>query len=448
MSSKPSDFRSKSGSRQSRPIRHSGGKTGRSEASPQPRSKAPAPGHFAIVVTCPEETKGVLVAELEEYGAKDIVEGYKAVEANVDTETFYRLHLKLRTASRILRVLREFAAADRNMLFDQVRRIPWPEIFDVSRTFMIEGVPADRGEGIPSANQISKAVREALQHTFELKTGVMPVVDLREPKVVLVAWLRKGRCVLSIDTTGKTLHKRGYRLEGHPAPIKETLASAVLRLAGYDGSQVLVEPMCGSGTIAIEAAYVALGKSPQIHRKKGEFGFEWLEDFDRDIWRKVQDDVRGERIAAPPHPIYASDMSPQYVEMSRKNALRARVEKDITFGIGRFQDLPVPELRPTEPGKSQAGLIVANLPYGERLAKDDPKLKNLYVEIGDTLKQKYKGWRAALLAADDSPWKFIGLKPTRKIPLRNGSIPAKLLIFDMYAGSKRMKSDEAARPAE
>jgi putative N6-adenine-specific DNA methylase len=407
------------------------------DTRPREESVRPSPSfdspEIDVVVTCPDETKGALAGELRDLGAQNIVEGYKAVHCTVDRELFYKLHLKLRTASRILRVIKEFAAQDKKMLFDQARRIPWTKIFDSSRTFLIEGVPADRGPGVLGSNEISKAVREALQHAWEIKAGVMPVVDLKDPKVVLVAWIRKGRCVLSIDTAGKTLHKRGYRMEGHPAPIKETLASAMLRLAGYDGTQTLFDPMCGSGTIAIEGAYVALRKSPQIHRKKGEFGFEWLLDFDKDLWRKVQDEVRAERLNEPQAPVYASDISPTYVEMARKNALRARVEKDIHFAVGRFQDAVAP---------APSGLLVANLPYGERLNRDEVGLKELYVTIGDTLKKRFKGWRAALLVAEDSPWKFIGLRPTRKIPLLNGSISAKLLIFDIYEGSKRKKSSE------
>src|SRR5207244_2057543 len=128
------------------------------------------------------------------------------------------------------------------------------------------------------------------------QVGKIPKVDLKEPKVVIVAFVQGGRCILSFDTCGKALHKRGYRTDGHPAPIKETLAASILMLAGYDGSQTLVDPMCGSGTIAIEAAMIALRKAPQIHRKKGQFAFEWLKDFDRELWRETQDRVRLERL--------------------------------------------------------------------------------------------------------------------------------------------------------
>lgn len=382
------------------------------------------------IVTCPDETKEILASELRALGARDIDLRYRAVACSVpDLETFYELHLKLRTASRIFRIVKEFAAHDETMLGDQARRIRWSEWFTSERTFIVEGVPADRGPGVMGANAISKKIRENLQASFEQHTGKIPKVDLKEPKVVVVAFIQKGRCTLSFDTTGKTLHKRGYRTEGHPAPIKETLACSILDLAGYDGSQPLLDPMCGSGTIAIEAAYKGLRKAAHIHRKKGEFGFEWLKDFDNNIWRKVQDRVRSERLDALTAPIVASDISPKFVEMARQNALRARVEKDIEFKTGKIEDA-----RPHAP----TGILIANLPYGTRLAKGETEaLTNLYAAIGDNLKQNFQGWRAALLAADESPWKFIGLKPTRKFTLMNGSIKAKLLLFDIYAGSKK-----------
>lgn len=399
------------------------------------------PGSIQAIVTCPDETKEVLAAELRALGVSDIDVRYRAVACTVpDLETFYELHLKLRTASRIFRVVKEFAAHTEQMLGDQAKRIRWADWFLPERTFLVEGVPADRGPGVMGSNAISKTIRESLQAAFAQHTGKVPKVDLKDPKVIVVAFIQKGRCTLSLDTTGKTLHKRGYRTEGHPAPIKETLACAILDLAGYDGTQPLLDPMCGSGTIAIEAAYRGLHKAAHIHRKKGEFGFEWLKDFNNDIWRKVSDRVRGERLESLPAPIVASDISEKYVEMARENALRARVERDIQFKAGRIEDA-----RP----HAETGILIANLPYGARLAKgDDEGLGQLYAEIGDNLKKNFKGWRAALLVAEESPWKFIGLKPTRRIPLMNGSIKAKLLIYDMYAGTKRRPKDEETQNDE
>jgi putative N6-adenine-specific DNA methylase len=386
------------------------------------------------IATCPEETKDVLIAELKALGAQDVTPIYRAVTFEAEPDVFYACHLKLRTASRLMRVIKEFPAKSPEMLYSQARRIPWPDLFDIDYGYLVEGVPGDRGREFMGSNDISKKVREGIQDAFGRRYGRIPKVDLKDPKVVVVAFIAGGKCTLSIDTSGKALHKRGYRTEGHhPAPLKETLAASILLLAGYDGTKPLMDPMCGSGTLAIEAAMIALNKSPLIHRKKGQFLLEWTKDFDKDLWRSTQDSARGERMVTLPAPIFASDVQSKYVAMARGNALRARVEKHLEFKTSRFQDL-----KPIE----GPGLLVANLPYGERLRKggDDQELRLLFQEIGDTLKQKFSGWRAALLAAENSPYKFIGLKPTRKIPLLNGTIPCKLLIFDLYSGSKRPKT--------
>ena len=386
---------------------------------------------FQLIATCPEEVKGVVAAELAQLGATGIEPGFRAVHFEADERTFYEASLRLRTASRILKVIKDVPAKTPEMLRSQAARIHWGELFDAGHGYLIEGVPTERGPEHMRANDVSKAVREGLQDSFQKHGGKVPRVDLEEPKVVIVAFVRRGRCYLSFDTTGKALHKRGYRLDGHPAPVKETLAAAMLLLAGYDGSQTLLDPMCGSGTIAIEAAMLALNKAPQIHRKKGQFLFEWLKDFDKDVWRDVQDSVRQERVAAPPAPIFASDISEKFVTMARANALRARVEKDMSFSVSRIQDVEPP---------TPTGILIANLPYGERLEKGSPDLLSLYKDIGDLLKKRFKGWTAALLAAEDAPYKFIGLKPSRKIPLLNGSISCRLLIFEMYEGTRRNQS--------
>ncbi len=381
-----------------------------------------------LIATCPEETKPALVLELEALGARDIVPGYRAVAFEATDTLFYELHLKLRTASRILRVIKEVPAKSPEMLRSQVRRIRWHELFEARHGFMVESQGDDADKGGMAPKQIITQVRESIREVFERAQGVAPVVDRSEPKVVVVAHLRHGRCMLSLDTSGKSLHKRGYREQGHPAPLKETLSAALLILAGYDGSQAFMDPMCGSGTIAIEAAMMAVHKAPQIHRKKGEFHFEWLKDFDRELWRVTQDRVRAEKLEAPLAPVVASDINATYVAMAKKSALDARVEKYMTFNTGRFQDAEPP---------AETGILVTNLPYGERIGSSEGDIVQLYEEVGDTLKQKFSGWQAAILAAAASPYKSIGLKPKRTISLMNGSIPCKLLLFELYAGTRR-----------
>jgi len=381
-----------------------------------------------LIATCPEETKPALVAELGALGAKELVPGFRAVSFEADDTLFYELHLKLRTASRILRVIKEVPAQTPAMLHSQARRIRWHELFDARHGFMVESLGADADSGGMPPKQVMTQVREAIRDVFTRSGQRVPPVDVDEPKVVVVAHLSRGRCMLSLDTSGKSLHKRGYREQGHPAPLKETLAAAILTLAGYDGTRAFLDPMCGSGTLAIEAAMIAVRKAPQIHRKKGEFHFEWLHGFDRELWRATQDRVRAEKLEAPPAPVVASDIDAAYVALARKSALKARVEKYIRFDTARFQDLEPP---------AERGLLVTNLPYGDRIGSSEGGIRQLYGEVGDTLKRKFSGWQAVILAAAASPYKAIGLKPSRTIALMNGSIPCKLLFFELYTGSRR-----------
>ncbi|MDY6948871.1 MAG: THUMP domain-containing protein, partial [Pseudomonadota bacterium] len=315
-----------------------------------------------LIATCPEETKPALALELETLGASSIVPGYRAVTFEAGDALYYELHLKLRTASRILKVIKDVPAKSPQMLRSQVRRIHWDELFDARHGFMVESQGDDADQGGMAPRQIITQVRESIRDVFERSHGAAPVVDRSEPKVVVVAHLRHGRCMLSFDTSGKSLHKRGYREQGHPAPLKETLAAAILLMAGYDGSQAFMDPMCGSGTIAIEAAMLAVRKAPQIHRKKGEFHFEWLEQFDRNLWRVTQDRVRAEKLEAPAAPVVASDINAAYVAMAQKSALDARVEKYMTFKTGRFQDAEPP---------AATGILVTNLPYGDRIGSSE-----------------------------------------------------------------------------
>jgi putative N6-adenine-specific DNA methylase len=381
-----------------------------------------------LIATCPEETKPALQHELEALGATDLVPAFRAVSFEAGDALFYELHLQLRTASRILKVVKEVPAKSPAMLYSQVRRIRWPELFDAQHGFMVESLGTEAtGDGL-SSKQVITQVREGIREVFGRESGRVPVVDLVEPRVVVVAHLAHGRCMLSLDTSGKSLHKRGYREPGHPAPLKETLAAAILIMAGYDGTQAFMDPMCGSGTLAIEAAMMAVHKAPRIHRKKGEFYFEWLKGFDRALWRATQDRVRDGKLEAAPAPVVASDIDAGYVAMAQKSALKARVEKYMSFATQRFQDAEPP---------AERGLLVTNLPYGDRIGSRDGDLRLLYEEVGDTLKQKFSGWQAAILAAAASPYKSIGLKPSRSIALMNGSIPCKLLLFDLYASSRR-----------
>lgn len=383
---------------------------------------------FELLATCPDEIKEVVVNEVTALGAKDIKPLYKAVRFWVDEEGFYKAHLWLATVSNLYLIVKEAKAFHIPMIFSQAKRVDWTHYFRSNKSFRVDASIADRGTHEITANLLSKTVKEAILHVFSVKEDKLPTINVAAPDVIVMVHLHNGILTLGLHTSGKAMHKRGYRsVEGHPAPLKETMAAALLRMVGYDGSQVLFDPMCGSGTIAIEAAYLALHKAPLIHRRKGEFSFEYLGVFKRSVWEEIQDNARQSKLEELPAAIYASDLNAGYIEFAKATALRARVERYIDFSCQDF-------LHALPPAPN--GIMICNLPYGERLKKGEREdLTNFYQKIGDHLKKNYHGWTVALLVAESSPYQSLGLRPKKKIPILNGSLKAKLLIFQIFAGT-------------
>jgi len=381
------------------------------------------------IATCADEIKGVLAAELAQLGVQDPRPIYRGVAFEASLEIGYRAHLWLRTASRIQRIVADLPARSAEELESAAAAISWPAWLLDRYPFTVSPILTDadaKGVGEPA---VQASVASAVARGFAAAGASAPRFDPKaKTPATLMAHLRGGVCTLGLDTAGRALHKRGWRLPGHPAVLKETLAASVLLLAGYDGSETLLDPMCGSGTLAIEGAYIALNKAPLVHRGKDDFGFEHQAGFDRALWRRVSDQARAAKRPAPPAPIFASDIRQAYVELAQKTALRARVEKHMAFSTACFQDL-----KPPAPN----GLVVANLPYGERIGA----LPALYQEVGRTLRERFSGWRAALLIPAEAPVEALGLRLEREVApsafssvaLKNGALDVRLLLF----GSKR-----------
>jgi putative N6-adenine-specific DNA methylase len=366
------------------------------------------------IATCPHETVDVLASELTSLGITDQHVLHRGIAFHADLETAYRAHLLLRTASRIQRVVAEFNAFDIAQFKMELRNIVWPEWLRPHRPFTVAPALTDQSaQALGAQEVITTVVQSVLNGGFEKQA---PKYDPdNDNPITLVVFIRNGSCVIGIDTAGRALHKRGWRTNGHPAVLKETLAASILLLAGYDGNEPLLDPMCGSGTIVIEAAYIALNKAPLIHRGKDDFSLEHLNGFDRPLWRKVSDQLRAAKKSALTAPIYASDIKEKYVELARATALRARVEKYIDFSVKPFQ-----EWEPPAPN----GLLAANLPYGERIGI----LDSLYRDVGKVIKERFGGWRIALLVTADAPIQLLGLNIKKEIPLLNGALPVKLIL--------------------
>ncbi len=368
------------------------------------------------IATCPHETVVVLAAELSALGIHDQQVLHRGIAFDADLETAYRAHLVLRTASRIQRVVAEFSVEDMNALRAGLQKIAWPSFLRSHRPFTVTPALTDphaQGLGEPA---VIEAVVQSIQNAAFEKSAPRFDPEVDNP-ITIVLFIRNGTCVLGIDTAGRALHKRGWRLTGHPAVLKETLAAAILLLAGYTGQEPLLDPMCGSGTIAIEAAYIALHKAPLIHRGKDDFALEHLAGFDRPLWRRVSDQLRATKMNALPAPIYASDIRAEYVEVARASALRARVEKYLEFSAKPLQEWVPP---------APTGLLVANLPYGERIGVG--AINALYRDVGSVIKERFSNWRIALLVPNDAPIHLLTLKTRQEVTLMNGALAVKLLL--------------------
>jgi 23S rRNA G2445 N2-methylase RlmL len=371
------------------------------------------------IATCPHETVDVLAAELQSLGIVEHNTLYRGIMFDCDLETAYRAHLLLRTASRIQRVVATFEIAE---LESTLNKIKWSEWLRSHRPINVVTTLADFDAQKMDEKPIVSAVVNAIQQSA-FEKGPPKYDPEADNPITIVLFIRAGKCVLGIDTAGRALHKRGWRTNGHPAVLKETLAASILMLAGYNGNEVLLEPMCGSGTIAIEAAYIALNKAPLIHRGKDDFALEHLAGFDRALWRRLSDQLRAQKKAQLPAAIYASDINPKYVEVARASALRARVEKYINFSVTPFQELIPPATH---------GLLLMNLPYGERIGGG--MIEQLYREVGVAIKQKFSKWRVALLVPTQAPIHLLGIKGAKEFDLLNGALPVKLLVLEASSG--------------
>ncbi|MFA6033979.1 MAG: THUMP domain-containing protein [Myxococcota bacterium] len=362
--------------------------------------------------------------ELEAIGAKNVIEGHGGVHFEGDMPLLYRANLCLRTATRVELFLREFAAADKVMLYDQVHRMKWEKYIPAGGTMAVYCDIGARiqGKGIDHTGYAALKIKDAVVDRIRDETGSRPDVDKKEPDVLVHGFFNGTRCTLGLDSSDPGLHERGYRKADTGAPLKETLAAALVDLSGWDGVVPLIDPMCGSGTLVIEAAMKALGIAPGLKRKR--FGFMHWPEFDRNAWAEELSQARS-LVKKPVKPfIFAYDIDPNAVEIARANAKSAGVADAITFNCQPFDALlPVEGLPP--------GVILTNPPYGKRVAVD-AGLSALYKMMGDTFKHKMKGWTAFLFTGNLEMAKHVGLRTSKRIELMNGPIECRLLRYEMF----------------
>jgi putative N6-adenine-specific DNA methylase len=360
----------------------------------------------------------VLAGELVRLGVAEVAIESGGVRFAGGMEAAYRANLWLRTASRVLMPLAEFACESPEELYQGVRTIPWTQYVTPSMTLAVDCNLRD--SALTHSGFVALKTKDAIVDEVRDRCGTRPNIDTKDPDLRVNVRLFRNRCTLSLDCSGTPLDRRGYRLDRHEAPLKENLAAALVELSGWDGSVPFLDPMCGTGTIAIEAALKALRIPPGLLR--AGFGFQRWPGFDRGLWERLIEEAREGMLAQLPAPVLGSDISHSAVAMANENARRAGVNELISLGRCEISELNPP------PGP---GILIFNPPYGKRLGEEE-ELKPLYKEIGDVMKKRCKGYTAYLFTGNLELAKSVGLKASRRIVLYNGPIECRLLKYEMY----------------
>ena len=335
-----------------------------------------------------------------------------------DTAAWYRANLWLRTAQRILMPIAEFSCTTPQQLYDGVRSVNWPAYITPDMTFAVDGKLRD--SALTHSGFVALKTKDAIADAMRDSCGRRPNVDTRDPDLRVNVHLFRNHCTVSLDTSGTGLDRRGYRMDTGEAPLRETLAAALVYLSGWDGKVPLVDPMCGSGTIPIEASLMASRRPPGLMRER--YGFHRWPGFDRPLWSKLVREAKEQVAPNIPGAVFGQDVSARAIANACENSKKAGVDALVTFKKGDMLELTPP---------SPPGILVFNPPYGVRLGEIEV-LQLLYKKIGDVLKQRCTGYTAYLLTGNPELSKWIGLKAARRVVLFNGPIECRLLKYELY----------------
>jgi putative N6-adenine-specific DNA methylase len=380
----------------------------------------------ACFATCPRGLEALLGGELTALGARDVRAVPGGVAFSADRAVRYRANLESRFATRILLCLAHRPCRRDQDVYEAAFELPWAQWFSPLRSIRVD-VNAVRSP-LKSLEFATLRVKDAVCDRFRQEGGVRPDVDTRAPDVRIHAFLDASHITLYLDTSGEPLYKRGYREPGAQAPLKENLAAGLVALTAWQPDEPLLDPMCGSGTLLVEAAMTALRVAPGIGR---DFGFERLNDFDEALWKKLRENARAAEQRGHALRLFGSDLHPSEVERTRRHLRAAGLEDAV-----HLKQAHVTDLRPPAEATGSPGVILMNPPYGVRVGERE-KLAALYPKLGDWLKQHFAGWRCYIFSGDPELAKAIRLHPSRRTPLYNGPIECRLYEYRMVAGGMR-----------
>lgn len=359
----------------------------------------------------------VLAKELTELGANNVQTGRRMVSFTGNKEMMYRANFQLHTAIRILKPIAHFKAKSADDVYEEVKKIDWTQYIGLEKTFAVDSVVFS--EEFRHSKFVSYKVKDAIVDQFREKTGKRPNISVANPDIRLNMHIAEDQCTLSLDSSGESLHRRGYRQESVEAPLNEVLAAGMILMTGWRGETDFIDPMCGSGTLLIEAALIARNMAPGLFRK--EYAFEKWADFDKDLFDNIYNDDSNEREFA--HKIYGYDVDIKAVNTARLNVKAAGLTSDITVTEADFKNFTQP---------AEKSIIVTNPPYGERIST--PDLLGTYRMIGERLKHQFLNNDAWILSYREECFDQIGLKPSLKIPVYNGSLECEFRKYQIFDG--------------
>ncbi len=363
----------------------------------------------------------VLAKELTRLGANNVEIGRRMVSFTGDKEMMYRANFSLHTAIKILKPINHFKARSADDVYEKIMEMDWSKYLDNERTFTVDAVVFS--EDFRHSKFVAYKVKDAIVDQFREKTGKRPNISVANPDIRLHIHIAEDDCTLCLDSSGESLHRRGYRQESVDAPLNEVLAAGMILMTGWQGDTDFIDPMCGSGTLLIEAALIARNMAPGLFRK--EYAFEKWPDFDAELFDKIYNDESQERDFQ--HHIYGYDIDIKAINTARLNVKAAGLTADITIEQQDFKDFTQPK---------EKAILVSNPPYGERIST--PDLLGTYRMIGERLKHQFVGGEAWILSYREECFEQIGLKPSIKIPVFNGSLECEFRKYQMFDG--KMKS--------
>jgi putative N6-adenine-specific DNA methylase len=362
--------------------------------------------------------------ELIELGAVETNMAYKGVYFKADLPTLYKINYTSRLLSRVLAPLISFPCRSTDYLYQRAKKIHWEDFCSLEKTFSISASVSQ--SRITNSLYASQCLKDGIADYFRGKYGKRPDVEVVNPDVRFNLHIEKDMAIISLDTSGESLHKRGYRLLAGEAPMQETLAAAIIRTSKWDGETTLFDPMCGSGTILCEALMHYCRIPAQKLRKK--FGFFNLPEFNRTDWNKIKEECDSNIRPLTKNVIWGSDKSQEAIKVTKKNLSHLPYSDAVDLSCRTFQHIK----------SFENGTLITNPPYGMRLG-ESVEVQTLYKELGDFLKIKCTGTSAFIYTGNPELRKFIGLKTTRRLPLDNGKLEGVLLQIDSYTGSKKKK---------